>query len=153
MKWPLCACPHAALPLRGNPFAGGEVIVKLFRQTVRTGKPAVPYKSLLEQIAITDAARLSQKENHPVHLLYWLYKGSSLAAASWHRREEMVRKSEFANVPVGGSRASDNNQKRQLSRICRARPSRLRVAKSVLAVSPTKSYRKFVANPRRGVSS
>ena len=33
----------------------------------------------------------------------------------------------------------DNNQKRQLSRSCRTRPSRLRMAKSVLAVSPTKS--------------
>jgi len=70
VKWPLCACPHAALPLRGNPFAGGEVIVKLFRQTVRTGKSVVHYKSLLEKIVIIDAARLSQKENRPVHLLY-----------------------------------------------------------------------------------
>ena len=42
--------------------AGGEVILKLFRKMVRSGKPAIPYDSMLEKIAILDAAQLSQQQ-------------------------------------------------------------------------------------------
>ena len=57
-------------PAIGDPefLPGGETIVKLFRKMVRTGKPVIPYESLLEKIAILDAGRLAQKEGRPVHL-------------------------------------------------------------------------------------
>ncbi|MBI4028418.1 MAG: Gfo/Idh/MocA family oxidoreductase [Verrucomicrobia bacterium] len=57
-------------PPMGDPefLAGGEVIVRLFKQMVLTGKPTVPYESLLEKIAIVEAGRLAQKRGGPVHL-------------------------------------------------------------------------------------
>jgi hypothetical protein len=35
---------------------------------VQTGNPVVPYDSLLEKMAIVDAALLSQKQGKPVYL-------------------------------------------------------------------------------------
>ena len=57
-------------PAIGDPefIEGGAVIVKLFRKMVRTRKPVVSYDSLLEKIAIVDAAVLSQRKGKPVYL-------------------------------------------------------------------------------------
>ena len=57
-------------PPIGDPefIGGGEVILNRFREMVRTGKPGVAYESLLEKIAILDAARLAQKKGKPVYL-------------------------------------------------------------------------------------
>jgi predicted dehydrogenase len=57
-------------PAIGDPefMGGGEVILKLFRKTVQTGKPVVAYDSILEKIAIFDAALLSQKRGRAVRL-------------------------------------------------------------------------------------
>ena len=57
-------------PAIGDPefMGGGEVILKLFRKTVQTGKPVVAYDSILEKIAIVDAALLSQKRGRAVRL-------------------------------------------------------------------------------------
>ena len=54
----------------GDPefIGGGEVILRLFQKMVRTGKVTVPYESLLEKIAILDAARVAQAERRPVYL-------------------------------------------------------------------------------------
>ena len=57
-------------PAVGDPefLAGGEVIVKLFRKMLRTGKPAVSTDSLKEKIAIVEAGRRSVKLGRPVYL-------------------------------------------------------------------------------------
>jgi len=57
-------------PAIGDPefLAGGEVIVKMFRQMLRTGKQTVSYDSLREKIAVVDAGRKSVKEGRPVYL-------------------------------------------------------------------------------------
>jgi predicted dehydrogenase len=57
-------------PPIGDPefIGGGEVILNRFQEMVRTGKPGVAYESLLEKIAILDAARLAQKTGKPVYL-------------------------------------------------------------------------------------
>ena len=44
------------------------MILNRFQEMVRTGKPGVAYESLLEKIAILDAARLAQKTGKPVYL-------------------------------------------------------------------------------------
>ena len=43
------------------------MIVKLFRQLLRTDKQAVSYDSLREKIAVVDAGRKSVKEGRPVY--------------------------------------------------------------------------------------
>jgi len=57
-------------PQIGDPefLVGGEVIVRLFRKMLRTGKPTVSYDSLREKIAIVDAGRKSVKLGRPVAL-------------------------------------------------------------------------------------
>ncbi len=57
-------------PAIGDPefLAGGEIIVKLFRQMMRTGKPTVSTDSLKEKIAIVEAGRKSVKLGRPVYL-------------------------------------------------------------------------------------
>ena len=57
-------------PPIGDPefMGGGKVIFELFRKMVRTGKPVIPYESILEKIAIVDAALLSQKRGRTVRL-------------------------------------------------------------------------------------
>ena len=57
-------------PQIGDPefMGGGAVILKLFRKMVQTGKPVISYDSLLEKIAIVDAALLSQKRGTAVRL-------------------------------------------------------------------------------------
>ena len=57
-------------PPIGDPefMGGGAVILKLFRKMVQTGKPVISYDSLLEKIAIVDAALLSQKRGTAVKL-------------------------------------------------------------------------------------
>ena len=57
-------------PPIGDPefMGGGKVILELFRKMVRTGKPVIPYESILEKIAIVDAALLSQKRGKAVRL-------------------------------------------------------------------------------------
>jgi hypothetical protein len=54
----------------GDPefIGGGEVILKLFQQMVRSGKVTVPYESLLEKIAVVEAARVAQAEGRQVFL-------------------------------------------------------------------------------------
>jgi hypothetical protein len=57
-------------PRVGDPefMEGGAVILKILRKMVQTGNPVVPYDSLLEKMAIVDAALLSQKQGKPVYL-------------------------------------------------------------------------------------
>jgi len=57
-------------PAIGDPefLAGGEVIVKLFRKMLRTGKPTVSTDSLKEKIAVIEAGRRSVKLGRPVYL-------------------------------------------------------------------------------------
>ena len=57
-------------PPMGDPefITGGEVILKLFRKMVRTGKPVIPYESLLEKIAIVEAGRLAQTKKRRIYL-------------------------------------------------------------------------------------
>ena len=57
-------------PAIGDPefLAGGEVIVKLLRKMLRSGKPTVSYDSLREKIAIVEAGRKSVKLGRPVYL-------------------------------------------------------------------------------------
>ena len=57
-------------PQIGDPefMEGGAIILKLFRKMVQTGKPVIAYDSLLEKIAIVDAALLSQKRGKAVRM-------------------------------------------------------------------------------------
>lgn len=57
-------------PPLGDPefMGGGAAILKLFRKMVQTGKPVIAYESLLEKIAIVDAALLAQQRGKAVRL-------------------------------------------------------------------------------------
>ena len=57
-------------PLIGDPefHTGTQRIVELFKEMVDTGKPPIPYKHILEPIAIMEAARIAQREGRRVEL-------------------------------------------------------------------------------------
>jgi predicted dehydrogenase len=56
-------------PIGDPEFPGGAaIILRRFREMVRTGKPPVPYRELLEPIAIIEAARRAQERGSKVFL-------------------------------------------------------------------------------------
>jgi hypothetical protein len=47
---------------------GAAVNLELARKMVRTGKPAVPYEDMLENIAVATAARKAQRTGRTIKL-------------------------------------------------------------------------------------
>ena len=54
----------------GDPefIGGGAAILRLFKKMIQTGKPPVPYKDILEPIAVIEAAQIAQQKGGRVYL-------------------------------------------------------------------------------------
>lgn len=49
-------------------IGGGEIILKIFKEMIKTGKAPVPYKNFIEQIAIIEATKKAQETGAKVYI-------------------------------------------------------------------------------------